>query len=149
MLCCVVLVLSCVLSCCVMLLLVWFSRPDRSQMSFKIGIPEKSDPEPRTRDPGPLCGIQDSRPFTWDPAPRPIYRTRHPGPETFHLGLFTWDPGPGTWDPPLRCLHLEPGTGDPTCGNRYPITLHGTRDPYLDTPTLIQLSLNVQLISVA
>ena len=126
-LCCVVLVLCCVLSCCVMLLLVQFSRPDRSQMSFKIGIPEKSDPEPRTRDPGPLCGTQDSRPFTWDPGPGPTCRIRHPGPETFHLGLFTWGPGPKT-------LHLEPETRD--LGPSTQVSSPGTRDlgPYMWEP---------------
>ena len=97
-----------------------------------------------TRDPGLV---------TWNPYMGP--RVRDPPPGTLHLGsgtrdprqdqgseTFTGDPGPSTWD-------SSPGNQDPICVNLDPIPLPGTRDPYLGTLTLIQLSLNVQFSSVA
>ena len=59
-----------------------------------ISIPEKLDPGPGARDPGPISGIWDPGPSTLDPSPG------------------TWDPGPidSTWDPPILTLYLEPGT---------------------------------------
>ena len=54
-------------------------------------MPEKWDPRPRTRDPGPIHVTRDPGLCTWDPEP----------------GTHRWDPGPRafTCDP-----YLGPGT---------------------------------------
>ena len=92
------------------------------------GIPKKWDPGPGTLHLGPLIWDPGPKNHRWDPVP----------------GTFTWDPRPGT-------LHLDslPGTRDPICGNLNTIPLRVTSDPYSETLTLIQLSLNVQFSSAA
>ena len=77
-------------------------------------------------DPGPIHGIRDPGPSTWDPSSR----TLDPGSiggawNTAPLGGIQ-DLGPSTWD-------LLPAIRDPTCGNLDPIPLRGTGDPYLGT----------------
>ena len=74
----------------------------------------------------------------WELGPGNLYlgpEAQDPGPlsGTQDLGSSTWDPVPRTWDP--------------ICGNLDPMPLLGTRDPYLGTLTLIQLSLDVQFSS--
>ena len=110
--------------------------------TFFEGIPGKWVLGPGTCDHGPLCGTRDPGSSIWEPSPGtgdpgPIGGNRDPGPlcETCELGPSTWVPSPGTWDP--------------ICANQDPIPLRETRDPYLGTLTLIQLSLNVQFSSVA
>ena len=53
----------------------------------KMDIPERWDPRPGTRDPGPLGGAQDPGPLKWDL-----------GPGTSKFSSGTRDPVPLKWD---------------------------------------------------
>ena len=93
-----------------------FPSPKCAQCAF-LGIPEKQDLGPGTRDPGSICGTRDPGTSTWDPGRRT--HKRDPGPEPL-LGIQ--DLGPSTQDP----LSV---TWDFIYGKLDPIPLRGTRDP--------------------
>ena len=119
----------------VALTLIWRCPASRRRINQKTTLKQRWN----------VCwgGTWDPGPFTWvlssgTQDPRAIDKTQNPGP---YRG--TRDLGPSTWG------DTSPVTWNPICGNRDPIPLHGMRNPYLGTLTLMQLSLNVQFSSVA